>query len=290
MAADAQAEPAAVHELDVLVIGASRLGALAACVAAAQGAQVAVLDRRACCTSVASLPGARSVHWLSQHHALELLVDEQGRVRGASGVSGEAEKPWRVLAGAIVLAAPGTRLMAVEAGVAGIWPDLATAPGLLHVLGSSDPAQVGRAAAELALQEELTPSVRAASSTPDDLYGPAGLRPTGWAGLRGFGRQPINPFALQAALQMVAQSQARRQLEAGSAAPDGAAAAAADLARLDALWQLLSTAAPAPLGALSACRAVAERLALARWQARREVQDAQALRNAAPLRLRAFAC
>lgn len=263
VAAEPLAESAMLYEVDVLVIGASLRGSQAACAAAAAGAQVLVLDKRdaaqlglpqaqskrAQAGSPAALAGARSVHWLARHHGLELLVDEQGRVRGASGVSGPDEKAWVAQAGAVILAGTETYLMAAEAGAR----DGEVLAGLFQALADLDAAQLGRAAAALALQQGL----------PNEGEAPcARLLATGRAGLCGAGRYPINPFALQQALQTVAS---------------GAPGAPGELERLEALWQLLLTAAPAARGALSPSRSVAERLALARRQAQQRLQQAHQL-------------
>jgi len=315
VAADREARPAAVYEPDVLVIGAGRHGSLAASAAAALGAQVLVLDLdRAGQVAGArggTRGGVRGVHWLGQHHGLELLLDEQGRVRGAAGVSGLPERPWRALAGAVVLAGSDTWLMGAEArqaagrepmheqegGFADGEAQPLELPGLFQAQGAGDPAAAGRAAAVLALQQTLLPAVPAQGAAVDAAAA-LRLRPTGRAGLRGPGRHAINPFAVQAAVQALTRSEAGR----------AGASPGAELARLDALWQLLLAAAPAPQGALSASRAAAECLALARRQARQRLaQQSQPVhrhhpqqQNALPAgllhglaavpRLRAFAC
>ena len=260
-AREPQSESATLYEVDVLVIGASLRGSQAACTAAAQGAQVLVLDKQAAAQlglphahdkraqagSPAALAGARSVHWLARHHGLELLVDEQGRVCGAAGVSGPGERAWVAQAGAVILAGAETSLMAAEAGA----QEDEVLPGLFLAQTAVDAVQLGHAAAALALQRALP--------RPELVEVEAALhrlRATGRAGLRGSGRYPINPFALQQALHAVTSDL-------------GASQASGELERLDALWQMLLASAPAARGALSACRTVAERLALARWQAQR---------------------
>jgi len=275
IAAAALLEGATLYELDVLVIGASLRGSQAACAASLQGAQVLVLDRqdagplglpqaqhrRAQAGSPAALAGARSVHWLARHHGLELLIDDQGRVCGAAGVSGPGEQAWVAQAGAVILAGAETFLMAAEAGA----EEGLALPGLWQTQATLDAAALGRAAAAFALQRGLAQADSGAGDAPL-----AGLRATGRAGLRGAGRYPINPFALQQALQAVR-------------AEPAACAGAGELERLEALWQLLLAAAPAARGALGACRSVAERLALARRQAQRRQQQLRRPAEAAKL-------
>ncbi len=286
----ADAEPADLFEVDVLVIGAGRAGVQAALAAAGLGQRVLVVERRA----TPALPAAdkalpsrsRDVLWLNGHSALELLLDRHGTVRGAGGISLAAdaqaqahdERPWRVLAGAVVMATGSGLLMAAEAGaelggmdgdgglrlrdtcgattVAGLYaagraawtggtggPPPHTAAGALFT-----GQQAGAAAAHQA--RRLGAPGAAAGLQP-------GLHPAGRVGLRGPGSHPINPQATCAAVQAV--------LAPAAQAASGPAAA---LRRLDALWHFLRSAAPAPSGAMRATRDAAARLAEARWRLR----------------------
>ncbi|HMN78396.1 MAG TPA: FAD-binding protein [Burkholderiaceae bacterium] len=56
------------------------------------------------------------VRILDHHPALQLLVDADGAVRGASGVHGTDEQPWRIAARAVVLATGGCAFLSKALG------------------------------------------------------------------------------------------------------------------------------------------------------------------------------
>lgn len=295
--------PDSVHDVDVLVVGAGPAGREAARRAAERGLRVLLAHPGGPLPADAvGVPSGRRLACLAGHTALELLVDEQGAVRGAAGVHqpdrglpglGPVAR-WQAQAGAVVLAC-GARagglgwLMAAEVGatlaevdsttpgllcdaegatpVPGLFaagalaqtpgPRLDGAPGVHRVTRLTAPGlpagtlaqallsgqRAGEGAARRALQAR--PAGAGAAS------GTAVPCPAGVVGLRGPGHHPISPQAARAALQAV---RAQR---------DGHAA----LVRLDALWQFLCSAAPAPAAALRATRCAAAELAWARWQA-----------------------
>lgn len=300
----ADAEPADLFDIDVLVVGAGPAGVQAALAAAGQGQRVLVVDSAGTAAAPADAdlaPAARlrSVVWLARHSALELLLDAQGAVRGAAGIShsGRAadsvERPWRALAGAVVLATGQGLLMAAEAGAllggmdggmdrrgddaraAGAVPrpgglrlrdvgGATTVPGLFAAgraawTGTGLPTHTTAGALFTGQQAGLSAAAearRVASATLQAGHGAqAALRPAGQVGLRGPGQQPISPQAACAALQAVL----------APSDPTGSAPLAV-MRRLDALWQFLRHAAPAPSGALRATREAAARLAEARWR------------------------
>lgn len=59
---------------------------------------------------------AAGVRILDHHPALELLVDADGRVRGATGVSEPGDVPWAIHAGAVVLASGGCAFLSKALG------------------------------------------------------------------------------------------------------------------------------------------------------------------------------
>ncbi|MDY0746755.1 hypothetical protein SNE35_19745 [Paucibacter sp. R3-3] len=281
---------------DVLVIGAGCAGIQAACAAASESAHVLVLDgleldglqapmQDAAAwnpwLSDAQSPGCRLIGWRPGHTALELLLDASGAVRGAAGVAGEDETPWRIAASTVVIASAQTLLMAAEAGadlcgmeaghgglricgyanggassVEGLY---AASPAAWSVLASGAGLPRGTQAHAL-LSGQQAGAAAAHESAMRQRPFAAALEPAGCAGLRGSGHRPANPMATLAAVQAV-----RRSL--GTASPDDARASEA-LERLDALWLFICNAAPAARGALCATRAAACQVALARWQLR----------------------
>lgn len=286
---------------DVLVIGASTSGMQAASVAAASNARVILLDG-AQLSAVAEGLNADDFSWLTGHTALELLLDAAGAVRGAAGVHGEAETPWRIEAGAVVLATGGGLLMAAEAGAQlgglddgpgglrlrdkGDYGGASTVDGL-HAAGKAAwsplPPGVGlpRGTQAQALWSGQQAGTAAAAEAQAFMPLPGlPLRQAGIAGLRGNGHRPSNPVATLAALQAIL----------GSLDEDNHQAAHQALGRLDALWQFLCLAAPAPQGARCASRAAAARVALVRWQLRSRLGTLTDSALAAhPIRLSAFA-
>lgn len=284
----------AMLRCDVLVIGAGCAGTQAAHAAAAGGARVLLVDRldttaldqrslRSPTTAIPLPRRGRPVQGLTEHTALELLLDQDGAVRGAAGVSGAAETPWRISAAAVVIASSEALLMAAEAGAQlsgmengrgglrlrdeGAHGGASTVPGL-YAAGAAAWRHLppgtglprGTAAQSLLSGQQAgagAADVAAALSQPPS---PAALHCAGFAGLRGGGHRPANPLATLAALQAVLASLA-------AVDPSDAEAAEA-LSRLDALWQFLCQAAPAPQGARCVTRSVASRLAVARWQLR----------------------
>lgn len=293
--------PDTVYDVDVLVVGAGPAGREAARSAATRGLRVLLVhDGGPLPAEAAPLAPRRPAPWLAGHTALELLVDEHGAVRGAAGVrQPEGGLPglgpvahWQAQAGAVVLACgarPGGLgwLMAAEAGATLAEVDGA-APGLLCDTEGATPVPGLFAAGALAqtpgqppdagpgappagrhaapglpagtLAQALLSGQRAGDGAARRVLqarhaaaravGGAGTpRPAGGVGLRGPGSHPISPQAARAALQAV---RAQR---------DGHAA----LVRLDALWQFLRSAAPAPAAALRPTRHAAAELAWVRW-------------------------
>eukprot|EP01137_Pigoraptor_chileana_P034127 Opistho-2@26204 len=296
-AGSATAQPAGQTEqaaptprCDVLVIGASGGGMQAASVAAACGARVILLDS-ARSLAVAERLSADDFSWLPGHTALELLRDAAGAVRGAAGVQGEAETPWRIEAAAVVIATAEGLLMAAEAGAqlggmeeghGGLrlrgegYGGISSVDGLYaagQAAWSALPPDVGlprgtQAQALWSGQQAGSAAAAAAQAylpLPGELLTQAGI-----AGLRGSSHRPANPVATLAALQAIL---------AGLGEDDEvaqASRAAQALGRLDALWQFLCHAAPAPQGARCASRAAAGRVAQARWQLRSRLEHLQA--------------
>jgi hypothetical protein len=284
-------------EVDVLVVGAGHAGMQAAHAAEAEGARVAVVERCSPATATllqpAQAPQTPKLSWLHGHSALELLLDAGGAVWGAAGVRhlpGDAfgpggERPWQARAGAVVIATGDGLLMAAEAGAALAGMDRGGGLQLRHASGASTVAGL-YAAGRAAWHDDnpaLPPQTRAhalltgqwagAAAAGDSLRrSPAPdagtLRPAGRVGLRGPGTRPIDPQASCAALDAVLCNLSL------AAVGDPTAA----LVRLDALWQFMRSAAPAPRGAQRVTREAAQRLAVARWrlhsQLAREADDA----------------
>ncbi|WP_349743676.1 FAD-dependent oxidoreductase [Roseateles cavernae] len=274
---------------DVLVIGAGCAGTQAARAAAAGGARVLLVDRldaaeldknkqQAPAQALAMQGRGRLLRRLAEHTALELLLDREGAVRGAAGVGGTAETPWRIEAAAVIIASSEALLMAAEAGAqlsgmehggglrAGV-EGASTVDGLYAAGGAAwqpMPAGIGlpqgTVAHALLSGQQAGAGAAAAATRAQQSRATRALCCAGLVGLRGSGHRPANPLAIHAALQAVLGTLAHRE--------PSAAEAAEALSRLDALWQFLCRSAAAPQGALCATRAVAGRLAVARWRLR----------------------